>query len=95
MEGALISPLLWMIIVVWAIVTLIWIALLVYRGRVTSREDDQLFLDPGEEHMAKEQREIMARAMRLDKGVLGLGILSGVLLVAGLVIWLWQAFGSL
>ncbi len=95
MEQAPISPLLWTIIVVWVIVTAFWILLLVYRSRLTSREDDQLFLDPGEEHMAREQREIVAKAMRLDKQILGLGILSGVLLVAGVLVWLWQAFGSL
>jgi len=94
MENAQISPLLWTIIVVWAIVTIVWVALAIYRARITAREDDQLFLDPGEEHMAREQREIISRAMQLDKPVLGLGILSGVLLVVGVVVWLWQAFSS-
>jgi Tfp pilus assembly protein PilN len=94
MENAQISPLLWSIIVVWGIVTIVWIALLIYRGRITGQEDDQIFLDPGEEHMAREQREIISRAMRLDKPVLGLGILSGLLLVAGVVVWLWQALRS-
>jgi Tfp pilus assembly protein PilN len=95
MERAPISPLLWTIIVVWAIVTVVWIALLIYRSRLTSREDDQIFLDPGEEHMAREQREIVAKATRLDRRVLGLGILSGLLLVVGVLVWLWEAFGSL
>jgi len=52
-------------------------------------EDDQLFLDESEAHMAREQLEIMQRVNRLGPFVKILGAASGVLVlaIAGLAVY--------
>ena len=49
------------LLLVWGLVTVVLIALLVYRGFLESGEDDQIYISKAEEHMAAEQRDIMAR----------------------------------
>ena len=92
MEAPQISPLLWTLLVSWGAITSVWIILLIYRGTLETREDDQLFLDAAEEHMAAEQRVLVARVTRLGRPIMFLGIGSGVLLLVTGVVWLWQAF---
>ncbi len=48
------------ILLVWGVVTAILVALIVYRGTISNREDDQVFLDSAGESRAREQREIIA-----------------------------------
>ncbi len=92
MEGPQLSPLLLTCLVCWGAVTAVWIILLIYRGTLESREDDQLFLDAAEEHMASAQRVLVARVTRLGKPIMVLGIASGALLLVSAAVWLWQAF---
>jgi hypothetical protein len=94
MEAPAISPLLWTLLILWGVITAAWIIMLIYRGTLESREDDQLFLDAAEEHMASEQRVLVARLTRLGKPILALGVGSGALLVITAAVWLWQAFRS-
>src|SRR2546428_12602967 len=54
------GPLLYLA-VAWGIITGVLIILLIYRSILSSKEEDQLFLDAAEEHMAKEQRQIRTR----------------------------------
>ena len=67
--------------VVWGAVTAALVVLLIYRGTLTMHEDDQLFLDSAEDHMQKEQEELLGKMNRLTPWVRICGAGSAVLLV--------------
>ena len=83
------------LLLVWGLVTVVLIALLVYRGFLESREDDQIYISKAEEHIAAEQRDIIAKVTRLGGPIKALSIASGVLLVVCAGAWLWAGFTSL
>jgi hypothetical protein len=78
------------LLIAWAIVTAIFLGLLIWRNLLESHEDDQLFLDSAEDHMAREQRELVGKINTLSKPILLSGILAGVLLVLTAGMWLYQ-----
>jgi hypothetical protein len=83
------SPgLLWLSIA-WGALTVILVILLIYRGTLTMQEDDQLFLDESESHMAQAQMEVMSKVNRITPVVKVLGGISGLmfLVLAGLFIY--------
>jgi hypothetical protein len=88
------GPLLYLLIA-WGIVTAIFLVLLLRRSLLASHEDDQIFLDSAQEHMAREQRELVAKIDALSKPIMGLGILAGVLLLALAGMWLYPALKGL
>ena len=88
MENLLAPPLVYFLIM-WSAVTLLWVALLVYRGVMENREEDQLFITGGHEQMAAEQSLLNDKVTRLGKPIWALGIASVVLLVATIGIWMW------
>ena len=73
----------------WGVLTTILIILLIYRSTLTMHEDDQLFLDESESHMAQEQVEILSKVNRLSLPLKVLGTVSGVMLlvIAGLFVY--------
>jgi hypothetical protein len=75
---------LWMttLLVVWGALTIVLVLLLIYRGTLTMHEDDQLFLDEAESHMAKEQEALIVRMNRLTPWVRICGAGSALLIVA-------------
>jgi hypothetical protein len=83
------------LLLVWGLVTTVLLALLVYRGFLESREDDQIFINKGQDHIAAEQRDIIAKVTRLGAPIKALSIASGVLLVVCAGAWLWNGFSSL
>lgn len=86
------TPMLTILLMVWGVVTAALLILLIYRGTLESREDDQIFLDAAEEGMAREQRAIVARIDKLSKPITGLVMASGILLLAAAALWLWDVF---
>jgi len=87
-ESVLQGPILYLLIV-WGIVTAIFLALIAWRSVLTSHEDDQIFLDSSEDMMAKEQKELVSKINSLSKPILTSGITSGVLLllIAGIFVY--------
>jgi len=73
----------------WASVTVVLVGLLIYRALIGMREEDQLFLASGEEHIAREQQVLQARIASVNKFATWLGVLSGVLLVGVAVMWVY------
>ncbi|HLJ86879.1 MAG TPA: hypothetical protein VKZ53_08645 [Candidatus Angelobacter sp.] len=69
------------LLILWAGLTTILVLLLIYRGTLNMHEDDQLFLDDAEAHMAKEQQELMTKINRLQPWVRICGASSAVLVV--------------
>jgi hypothetical protein len=88
-ESTLTGPVLYMLIA-WGIVTAVFLALLLWRNLLESHEDDQLFIDAAEEHMAKEQRALIQRINTLSRPIMMTGILAGVLLLASAGLWLYE-----
>jgi hypothetical protein len=80
-EGLLKGPFFYLLIT-WGVVTAIFLILVIWRSLLTSHEDDQIFLDAAEEHMAKEQRELVTKINKLSSPILTSGIMAGVLLLA-------------
>jgi hypothetical protein len=77
-------------LIAWGIVTAVFLALLLWRNLLESHEDDQLFIDAAEEHMAREQRALIQRINTLSRPIMMTGILAGVLLLASAGLWLYE-----
>ena len=69
------------LLILWAVLTLVLVFLLIYRGTLTMHEDDQLLLDHAEQHMAREQEELIVKMNRINPWVRILGTCSVVLIV--------------
>jgi hypothetical protein len=81
-----------LLMISWGVVTAVLAVLVIYRGTLSSREDDQIFIDAAEQHHYQEQQAIIARSVRLTKPIIVLAVLSAVLLIAGAGVWLYQGF---
>jgi hypothetical protein len=78
----------------WSVITVVLVVLVVYRGTLSSKEDDQIFIDAAEQHHYQEQLVIIARISRLTRPIIVLGVMSGALLLASVGVWVYQAFKS-
>jgi hypothetical protein len=87
------GPILYLLIT-WAVITAVFIGLLIWRSLLASHEDDQIFLDAAEEHMAREQRELVARIGALSRPIATSGIAAGALLLVIVGMWLYQGLKS-
>lgn len=88
-ESTLTGPMLYLLIA-WGVVTAVFLLLLLWRSILTTHEDDQLCLDAAGEHMAQEQRELIAKITKLSKPIATSGITAGVLLLVIVGMWLYQ-----
>jgi len=75
----------------WGVVTAVLIILVIYRATLSSREDDQIFIDAAEQHHFQEQRAIITRISRLTKPILALAVTSAVLLLTSAGVWIYGA----
>ncbi len=75
------------VFVVWALITAALAGLAIYRGTISMKEEDQIFLDKAEDHLAREQQELVARADRLSRPITALAVASGVIFVVMAVMW--------
>lgn len=88
LESVFTGPMLYLA-VAWAVITVVFMALMIWRTLLTSHEDDQIFLSKGEDYMAREQRELIAKITRLARPILTTGIASGglLLLIVGMYVY--------
>jgi hypothetical protein len=75
--------------IAWGAFTLVLVVLLIYRGTLTMHEDDQLFLDSAEDHMQKEQSDLISKMNRITPWVrvFGAGSALLILLIGGLALY--------
>jgi hypothetical protein len=78
----------------WGVITAVLVILVIYRGTLSSKEDDQIFIDAAEQHHYREQQAIIARISRLTKPIIALAVVSGVLLLTSAGLWLYEGFKS-
>jgi formate hydrogenlyase subunit 3/multisubunit Na+/H+ antiporter MnhD subunit len=82
------SPVLW---VIWGAITIVFVALLIYRSVIGMKEDDQIFLDQAEATLEAEQKEILTRPQQLGPYLKVFGAASAVVLVLILGLWIYPA----
>ncbi len=77
------------LLIVWAGLTVVLILLLIYRSTLAMHEDDQLFLNSAEDHMAKEQQELTVKMDKLTPWLRICGAGSALLffLIAGMMLY--------
>ncbi len=63
--------------IAWLALTLILILLLIYRSTLVMHEDDQLFINDSESHMARDQAEVLAKLDRIKPFVRLFTVLCG------------------
>jgi hypothetical protein len=88
MQSVLQGPLMYLLIL-WGVVTAIFLILMAWRSVLSNHEDDQIFIDSAQDHMAREQRELIQKIESLGKPLMMSGITSGVLLlvIAGMFVY--------
>jgi hypothetical protein len=89
MESTLTGPILYLLIA-WGIVTAVFLMLLIWRSLLESHEDDQIFLDSAQDHMAREQRELVSKINTLSRPIMTSGIAAGGLLLVIAGLWLYE-----
>jgi hypothetical protein len=94
METLTTGPILY-VLIAWGIVTAVFMLLLIRRSLLASHEDDQIFLDAAQEHMAREQREIVAKIDALSRPLMTSGIASGALLLVLAGLWLYNGLRNI
>lgn len=82
------------ILLVWGVVTAALIALVVYRGTIEIREDDQIFLGSSGDIQAQEQQEIITKVQKLAMPIKLLTISSVILLLIAGGAKLYEGFQS-
>ena len=78
------------LLIIWAVVTGIFVVLLIYRSTVGSQGEDQLYLSEAEDVMEREHQETLKKEKKLAPFLYVLGTVSGALLLSIATIWLWE-----
>jgi Tfp pilus assembly protein PilN len=83
-------PIFTTLVVLWAVLTALLVVLLIYRSTLAIHEEDQLFLDEAEAHMAREQEEIHARMDKIQTPMRLLGAATGTLTLVIAGMWIYE-----
>jgi hypothetical protein len=78
------------LLIVWGSVTAVLALLLIYRSLVAMKEDDQLFLDPAEWQLEREQQSILRELGRLTPFIKGVAAVSIALLAVIAGVWIYR-----
>lgn len=76
----------------WGVVTTVLFILLIYRATLSSKEDDQIFIDAAEHMHSGEQQELVARMSRLRAPIIALTAISAILFISAVSFWIYQGF---
>jgi len=73
------------------VTTIILIVLIIYGNALSGREEDQIYLNKGDEAMmAADQKVLVGKMDRLEKAILVLAVIAGILVVASTGAWIWM-----
>ncbi|HTD22572.1 MAG TPA: hypothetical protein VK738_07955 [Terriglobales bacterium] len=86
--------LLTVLMIVWGVLTGIFVLLLIYRSTLAMHEDDQLFLNDAESHLQNEQTELLKRMDQIRPFLRVLGAGSGLLILVIGGLWIWQGIAQ-
>ena len=81
--------------VFWSSITVALAGLLIYRSLVAMKEEDQLFLDPAEWQLERDQRAILTRLHKLTPLIRTLAVVSAALLALIAGIWIYRGVVTL
>ena len=84
------SNVVWVLFSACGVIATLLAVLLVYRGTLSAKEDDQIFIDAAEHHHLEEQKELIAKMMRLRMPIIVLSAISAFLFLSALGLWLYQ-----
>lgn len=80
------------LVVVWAVLTGLFLALLAYNGTLTRYEENQLFLDDCNATEKQQQSVILRRITQITPYIRALGTLSAVMAVVIISIYTFDAW---
>jgi len=80
------------LIVIWAVLTGLFLALLAYNGTITRYEENQLFLDSSNANEMQLQAAVLRRVNKIIPYIRALGTLSAVMTVLIIGIYTWDAW---
>ena len=85
------------LIVVWAVLTGLFLALLAYNATITRYEENQLFLDDASANAIEQQQQnsILRKVNKLLPVIRTLGILSAIFTVLIIAIYTWDCWQKL
>jgi len=82
-----------LLLIVWAALTICFLALLVYRGQLTRYEDEQLFLNDSIHNNERElQTTIVRKIHKIQPVVRLVGGAAGLVTVCAVGIYVWNAW---
>ncbi len=71
--------------------TAVLIIFVIYGNALSGREEDQIYLNKGDEAMlADDQRVLVGKMDRLEKVIFVLAVIAGILVVASTSVWIWM-----
>jgi len=74
----------------WGAVTAVLVVLVIYGNTLSSREEDQLYLNQAEQViMAGEQQVLILKMQHLARVIVYLAVASAILLFASAGLWVW------
>jgi beta-lactamase regulating signal transducer with metallopeptidase domain len=83
------SNIVWVLFGAFGVFFVVLAILLLYRGTLSTREDNQICIDKEKQHHVEEQKEIIAKITRLRTPIILLTVISAVLLLSAVRVWLY------
>jgi len=83
------------LLIVWAVLLVCFLALLVYRGQLARYEDEQLFLGDEVSQEQQMQEAIVRKLQRIDPFVKVIGGAAGLATALTVGLYVWDAWRSL
>jgi len=84
-----------LLIIIWAVITGLFLALLAYNATITRYEESQLFLEDINPNEEQQQTSIVQKVNRTLPYVRALGTLSGIFTVIIIAIYTWDCWQKL